>query len=245
MKLYNILLLLFCMIVSVVGQRVKKQSKDDQNCNENDFDRHSSNVFGQFGLEELRLPESKNELKTYCRKAKESTDFAKKFGDNCLKGTSQTLMSLASYNFDKVNKDYCAKNGKKKDQWIEWAKCGNKAKPATIKCWDKMIITMANTKKVKNNKIRIPIICCSYYAWINCNRKAFEAMGSNVCSDDAINGIDVHTKKASVDSMNLICSRYQDDLTKCQSYEKEVSNTRPKRIHKTPLLYVFEVFDSL
>jgi len=68
-------------------------------------------------------------------------------------------MSLAVYNFERTNKQYCAKNGKLKDQFINWAQCGNGGKVETKKCWDKMIITMANVRKVKHSKSKIPIIC--------------------------------------------------------------------------------------
>ena len=95
----------------------------------------------------------------FFRKVRASTDFAKQYGDNCLKSTSQTLMSLASYNFDVVNKPYCSKKGKKKAEFVSWGKCGNAGKPKTKVCWDKMITIMGNTMKVKESKKRIPLIC--------------------------------------------------------------------------------------
>jgi len=231
-------------IAGVLSQKPRNRSSD-KNCEKSDFDRHSSNVFGQFGLPELSFPETRKELNTYCKKAKESTEFSKQYGTNCLKSTSQTLMSLATYNFDKVNKQYCAKNGKLKDAWVNWSKCGNKAKPTTEKCWDTMLVRMANTKKIKNSKSRIPTICCTYYQWIKCTRKALEDMGDGVCNREAVEGFTVHINKASVDSMNLICSRYEDNPQKCEAYFKEIPTGRPKKLDKMPLLYVFDVFDSL
>jgi len=238
------IILLLVTTGSVYSRRTGRTNDKDKNCNQTEFDRHSSNVFGQFGLSELQFPETRTELNRYCRKARESTDFAKQYGQNCLKGTSQTLMSLASYNFDKVNKQYCAKNGKLKEQWVTWSKCGNAAKDKTKKCWDIMVLTMANTKKVKNSKSRIPIVCCTYYEWIKCTRRAMEEIGGT-CTKEAIDGFHVHINKASVDSMNLICSRYEDNKQKCDTLAKEVSTVRPKRMHKMPLLYVFDIFDSL
>jgi len=239
----------FCVMLILCSGIVLAQRKPKptatKNCKKSDFDNHSSNVFGQFGLQELSFPETRAQLSTYCKKAKESTDFAKQYGQNCLKSTSQTLMSLASYNFEQVNKQYCAKNGKLKNDFIRWGKCGNKAKVNTEKCWDTMIVSMATTHKVKNTKDRIPVICCTYYAWIKCNKKAMQDMGESVCANDAIKGYEVHVNKASVDSMNLICSKYQDDPVKCANLKKELPNERPKRMDKMPLLYIFDIFDKL
>ncbi|CAG2180362.1 unnamed protein product, partial [Oppiella nova] len=182
--------ILLCLEVCAVLAQNGKNKTLNKNCLQSEFDRHSSNVFGQFGLPELKFPESRSQLTTYCRKAKESTDFSKQYGTNCLKSTSQTLMSLATYNFDKVNKQYCAKNGKLKDAWVNWSKCGNKAKPNTEKCWDTMIVNMANTKNVKNIMLR------TYYTWIKCTRKALEDMGEKTCKPDAVDGYAVHINKA-------------------------------------------------
>ncbi|CAG2117809.1 unnamed protein product [Medioppia subpectinata] len=243
MRVYFIVIFVAVLGLSLAQKR--KNRSEEKNCKKDDFDRHSSNVFGQFGLDELSFPETRSQLSVYCKKAKESTEFAKQYGTNCLKSTSQTLMSLATYNFDKVNKAYCAKNGKLKDAWVNWAKCGNQAKPKTTKCWDTMLVTMANAKKIQNSKLRIPTVCCNYYRWIKCTSKALEDMGPSVCSKQAVEGYTAHINKASVDSMNLICSRYEDNPTKCDANFKEVSNTRPKRLDKMPLLYVFDLFDSL
>ena len=72
-----------------------------------------------------------------------------------------------------------------------------------------------------------------------------EEMGESVCAKGAVDGYEKHVNKASVDSMNLICSRYEDDPVKCASYKKELPKERPKRLDKMPLLYVFDIFDKL
>jgi len=86
-------------------------------------------------------------------------EFSKDYGDRCLTGTSQTLLNLQVYNVERINKPYCSKNGKKRDAFISWSKCGNEAKPESKKCWNTMINDMCNTRKVANTKSRIPITC--------------------------------------------------------------------------------------
>ena len=70
-------------------------------------------------------------------------------------------------------------------------------------------------------------------------------MGPTVCPQIHVDGYISHINKASVDSMNLICSKYDNDDGKCEPYMKEAIMTKVKKPHKTPLLYVFEVFDKL
>ena len=110
-----------------------------------------------------------------------------------MKSTSQTLMSLASYNFEQVNKQYCAKNGKLKNEFIKWAKCGNKAKVNTEKCWDKMIVAMSITHKVKNSKSRIPLIC--WLVVIYCFEKICPCLfNCSICSVLTTNGSNVRER---------------------------------------------------
>ena len=71
-------------------------------------------------------------------------------------------------------------------------------------------------------------------------------MGAATCPKGAVDGYMEFINKASVDSMNLICSRYQDDPVKCAALRKEVPESpKPKKLQKTPLLYVFDLFDNL
>lgn len=86
-------------------------------------------------------------------------EFSKDYGERCLTGTSQTLLNLQVYNVERQNKPYCAKNGKKRKEFVQWAKCGNDGKVETQKCWKEMINSFANARKVTNVKSRIPIIC--------------------------------------------------------------------------------------
>ncbi|XP_054169301.1 uncharacterized protein LOC128966477, partial [Oppia nitens] len=201
-----------------------------------------SNVFGQFGPEDYSFPTTRDDLKEYCRDVKDAKDLSIKYSDDCLEGTSQTLLSLANYNFDKVNKQYCSKNGKKKNDFLSWGKCGNVAQPKLRTCWSKMINVLAVTNKVRNEKSKVPIICCNYYEWVRCTVNSLKEKGLSVCSNDAINGFESHIRKSSVDSMNLICSKYEDDSTKCSSLMKELPDSKPKKLYKTPYLYIFEIF---
>jgi len=221
------------------------QRNRNKKCAKDEFDKNIANIFGQFGHEELKFPESRRQLNEYCKISKASNEYAKLYGQTCLTSTSQTLMSLFVYNFERTNKQYCAKNGKLKDEFVEWAKCGNNAKTKMLKCWDKMLLVMANTKKVKNSKSKIPIICCNYYEWTKCTIKEMKEMGSATCPQNSVDGYDQHIKKASVDAMNLICKRYEDNDEKCNSLYEQLPKTKPANLRKTPLLYIFDVFDSL
>lgn len=69
-----------------------------------------------------------------------------------------------------------------------------------------------------------------------------------MCSKAAVAGYETHINKASVDAMNLICSKYEDDPVKCGNLQKDIPDlkaNKPKRLDKMPLLYVFDVFDKL
>ena len=84
----------------------------------------------------------------------------------------------------------------------------------------------------------------TYYDWIGCNDRALANAGGS-CSDEARTGFTTHIHKSTVDSMNLICSKYENDPNKCKPYMEKAVRQKVKRMHKAPLLYVFEVFDKL
>ncbi|CAG2166997.1 unnamed protein product [Oppiella nova] len=224
-------------------QRATGGRADDKGCSKREFDRRMSNVFGQFGPEDYSFPKTREDLKEYCRH--DARELSKKYSDDCLEGTSQTLLTLGNYNFDKVNKQYCSKSGKKKDAFVSWGSCGNSARPKLGVCWTKMISVLAVANKVRNDKSKVPIVCCNYYEWVRCTVSALKEKASTTCSKEAIDGYESHIRKSTVESMNLICSKYEDDSAKCASLMTELPNTKPKKLYKTPYLYIFEIFKNL
>jgi hypothetical protein len=69
-------------------------------------------------------------------------------------------------------------------------------------------------------------------------------MGS-VCPQSSVDGYEAHIKKSSVDAMNLICRRYEDNDEKCTQLFSQLERKKVKSLRKTPLLYVFDIFDSI
>lgn len=158
----------------VAGQYTKAD-----NCSIDAFESSYARAYGYIGITRLRLPDSEARMKTYCkyfdpflfarvsllcltfvhRNIAANQVFSKDYGDRCLTGTSQTLLKLQVYNIERVNKPFCAKNGKKRENLIEWSKCANKGKKDTGKCWDTMVNGMHNTRKVTNVKSRLPLVC--------------------------------------------------------------------------------------
>ena len=100
---------LICAATVVNGQYTKAK-----NCSVDVFDDSFAKAYGHFGLEYLELPKTQAKLKEYCRDIANNKILSKDFGERCLTGTSQTLLNLQVYNVDRVNKPYCAKNGKKR-----------------------------------------------------------------------------------------------------------------------------------
>ena len=102
-------MMMMMMLVTTNGQYTKSK-----NCSINNFDQSFARAYGHFGIDKLRLPTTATELKKYCKDISANKIYSKDFGERCLIGTSQTLLNLQVYNVDRVNKPYCAKNGKKK-----------------------------------------------------------------------------------------------------------------------------------
>ena len=98
-------------------------------------------------------------------------------------------------------------------------------------------------RKVANNKSRIPIVCCKYYAWIKCNSNAWKKTAD--CDQESIDGYEQLIHKATVDSMNLICNRYEDDDAKCSKLFEEIPKKKAKDLRPTPITYIFDIFESL
>nr|XP_027196351.1 uncharacterized protein LOC113790842 [Dermatophagoides pteronyssinus] len=234
---------IFSLVLCAVSFVTDAQYTKAKNCSVDVFDASFAKAYGHFGLDYLGLPETQAKLKEYCRNITNNKVLSKDFGERCLTGTSQTLLNLQVYNVDRVNKPYCAKNGKKREAFVRWSKCGNAAKPETKKCWDKMNEGMNLARKVANNKSRIPIVCCKYYAWIKCNSNAWKKTAD--CDQESIEGYEQLIHKATVDSMNLICNRYEDDDAKCSKLFEEIPKKKAKDLRPTPITYIFDIFESL
>lgn len=230
------------VLLSLAGSSLGQYTKA-ANCSVDAFENSFTRAYGHFGSEKAKLPETQAKLTKYCKAVVANKEFSKDYGDRCLTGTSQTLLNLQVYNVDRINKPYCAKNGKKREAFVRWSKCGNDAKPETKKCWNNMINDMANARKVTNVKSRIPIVCCKYYAWIKCMKKSWK--NTSTCDDEAREGYENLIHKATVDSMNLICNRYEDDDTKCNKLFEELPKKKNKNLRDTPISYIFDIFESL
>lgn len=105
---------IFSLVLCAVSFVTDAQYTKAKNCSVDVFDASFAKAYGHFGLDYLGLPETQAKLKEYCRNIANNKVLSKDFGERCLTGTSQTLLNLQVYNVDRVNKPYCAKNGKKR-----------------------------------------------------------------------------------------------------------------------------------
>ena len=65
------------------------------------------------------------------------------------------------------------------------------------------------------------------------------------CNDEAKAGYEHLIHKGTVDSMNLICNRYEDDDAKCGKLFDELPKKKPKKLRETPISYIFDIFESI
>lgn len=238
----SLLAVVLATLLLVADQSLAQYTKAS-NCSLDVFDASFGRAYGHFGIERLKMPESEAKLNQYCKAVAANKVLSKDYGERCLTGTSQTLLNLQVYNVERLNKPYCSKKGSKRAAFVSWSGCGNKAKPATVKCWKTMVHDMALARKVTNTKSRIPIVCCKYYQWIKCMKAAWKA--SSDCNDEARAGYEDLIHKATVDSMNLICNRYEDDDTKCGKLFEELPKKKLKKVRETPISYIFDIFESI
>ena len=80
-----------------------------------------------------------------------------------------------------------------------------------------------------------------YYAWIKCMSNAWKK--NKDCDNEAIEGYEHLVHKATVDSMNLICNRYEDDDAKCNKLYEELPKKKPKDMRPTAITYIFDIFE--
>jgi hypothetical protein len=57
-------------------------------------------------------------------------------------------------------------------------------------------------------------------------------MGSNTCPQSAVDGYDQRIRKSSVEDMNLICRRYEDNDEKYAQLFFRISEKKPKTLRK-------------
>lgn len=68
---------------------------------------------------------------------------------------------------------------------------------------------------------------------------------TNSCTQEARDGYEELIHRSTVDSMNLICNRYEDDDTKCGKLFEELPKKKNKKLRETPISYIFDIFESI
>ena len=68
---------------------------------------------------------------------------------------------------------------------------------------------------------------------------------TKTCDTEAREGYLNVIQKATVDSMNLICSRYENDEAKCKKFVSEAPKKKNKNLRPTPISYIFDIFESI
>ncbi len=183
-------------------------------------------------------------LRSFPKSINSAKDYVKK----CLKGLSKTIISVTIFSTEKVNiknsNSICG-NKAERNNYIARGRCGNRGKRNTSKCWNNLINNMSNVKNVTDDKLRIPLFCCQFYAWKTCTVDTFKSLGPKVCSESAIEGYETQIARGSLDPLNIFCSDY-DESDKCDKLGESLPKVRSNRSrNKTPFPAVFEVFDSI
>lgn len=93
------------------------------------------------------------------RNIKEGEQYVKAYASKCLDGASKTASAVFAYTASRTNRKYCVRNGKSRAEMRDFAKCANKHKLDTKKCFDSFMDGLNVTNTIVDPKKRIPYIC--------------------------------------------------------------------------------------
>ena len=159
------------------------------------------------------------------------------------------MLKLQLKSVEKANKEFCGKSGGKRSDFMKWSKCGNSAKPETVKCWKSFVGDVGRISKIKKGPEMqgnlFGLLCCKCHESMKCMTDAWKADSEN-CSDDAIQGFQELALKTSQDSLNLVCSKVppneRDNICKDLN-EKYLKTIAP--LDKLPLTAIQFMFQIL
>lgn len=97
-------------------------------------------------------------VNVYYRENRDSQENIKNYANKCLVKLSKQVLNLLMYSVTKNSNNVC-KSARRKAEFINIGKCGNVAKPDTIKCWKTLVMKIDAIQYYKDDKLKIPLVC--------------------------------------------------------------------------------------
>ncbi|XP_054155304.1 uncharacterized protein LOC128953808 [Oppia nitens] len=195
-------------------------------------------------LVESRFPTNGRELRNFCNTGIKSAGFLLGFAKHCLTEFTQKALQVVFYPVTNEISLIC-KSGKlsnKAKAIIKAARCGNAARPGLKKCYNKFIIKEIGIKSTKDNKLKIPMLCCEFNVLRECFKQTAE--DNKECTRRTIDFVERYALEMFGEILNLMCFDYHDSSDKCDRIRSLVPDIKYEEIEK-PKSFIPPMIDIL
>ena len=227
---------------------VVKAETPQVSCNVMDLDREMNKITGVFGdPKNFRYPEDEKQLVTFCKQTKDATKYAKVYADKCGSGTVRSILSVFAFSINQRYKRYCFKNAKNRNEILNIAKCSNTPEVGKLiqQCYGRFIRKLSSTNSIKNNKNRIPHLCCKSFELQTCFIEGLNAIENQSCTENIKRDQIALFEAIAVNLLNLTCDESTQSGEKCDKIDAEAKPIKRTQSFKSPFPLVLEIFENL
>ena len=112
------------------------------------------------GRDDIKFPENKAQLKTYCKEMRTYVSQVEQYKDQCLKEQTKQTVSVVIYSLKSMLNSYCKSQGSKKvKELLASASCANRINKDYEKCLTSSIDTFMAVNAMSDSKGQLAQLC--------------------------------------------------------------------------------------
>ncbi|OTF71886.1 hypothetical protein BLA29_007722, partial [Euroglyphus maynei] len=159
-------------------------------------------------------PRTPAELKEWCGRVAPTERCLKDFANKCLNKQSKQSLSILMYSFSRVNKRICT-NRKRRTSFLNLIECGREQLPLFSDVLRNLTTDFHAIPTLKEQNLRIPLICCSHYKWKNVAvNRIINLCPTNTAAHEEVENL---LTSYSGDLMAVVCGDYTEESDKCDN----------------------------
>jgi len=130
----------------------------------------------------------------------------KNYTKSCMVNLPKQVSLVFIHSVESVLNQICKKDNKKRQELLMAAPCGNKASNPFNKCVSNFVDSLLGTKNSKDDKLKIPYICCEYHNIKTCMTKSGRTI--DICDDKKLEIVNQFVESLTGNLLDLLCGQF-------------------------------------
>ncbi|XP_075588672.1 uncharacterized protein LOC124496374 isoform X1 [Dermatophagoides farinae] len=187
-------------------------------------------------------PRTPQELNEWCKRVAPQERCLKDFANKCLDKQSKQSLSVMMYSFSRTNKRLCT-NKKRRQTFLNLIECGHKELTMFADILKNLTTDFHGILTFKQQNLRIPLGCCSYYKWKNiAATKVIQMCPDNDAAHEEVeNLLNGYTN----DLLAVVCGDYTEESDKCDKIIQKIPEWKQPLRWNNFIIPLVEIFDSI